>query len=47
MPLLLQRVKRLLSFQNRKHAALVSRMDEVLVLIDQFNEELRREHARF
>ncbi len=47
MPLLLQRVKRLFSFHNRKHAALISRMDEVLVIIDRFNDELRREHARF
>lgn len=47
MPLLLQRVKRLFGFHNGKHAALITRMDEVLVLIDQFNEELRREHARF
>ncbi len=47
MPQLLLRVKRFFLPQSSRHARLMARMDEVMVLIDQTAEEFRRECDRF
>ncbi|QDU90929.1 hypothetical protein Pla175_43430 [Pirellulimonas nuda] len=47
MPQLLQRVRRFLLFRPSRHARLLARMDEVLLLINQTAEATRQECDRF